>query len=1016
MRIVKPDWLRHDADKKKPTAIFSVDFSPDGARLATGGMDNKVRLWSTAAAAGREEDGPRLLSTLSAHSGAVMCVRFSHGGRQLATGADDMAVLVWERDTADDGIGGGNIAGAGNVETWRPVRRLAGHESDVCDVAWAPRNRFLATCGFDNNVFVWDGRTFERVAKLTAHSQFVKGLTFDPAGKYLATQSDDKTLRVWRTSDWQVQATVDAPFQDNIFSTYFRRPSWSPDGDCIAAANAANGKVPVAAVVERGSWAADKSFVGHHAAIEAVRFCPRVFRPPPGATTAAAAATTADDVDAASICATAAQDRSVAVWLTSQPVPLVVAPNLFSANVLDLAWHVPEPAAPEDDDDDGAAAAVALLAACSHDGSVALVEFQRRELGAPVPIADQEAMLARHGWIRSAHRAAPGTLHGLDYLYESDGGGGGDDDGSHIGIGDGRPQPMAESVTQLRLEERGPGDAAALPEGPAPMEAGLKPPPAEPAPAAKEQPAPGLPREERIAQIMDSLAADHPEKAAEAPADPAEQPMPVPVRTENGRRRVAPLFVRPLGGGGGQAQKRKPADQAAGDQRRDQGARPAVAAARERVAVDVAEPIESRVLATRHMVGGGAADAAPAVAAELGPQTLVHAQSVAAARVHLSVPAVVGQLALGHGGFSLVAHNGRTARVACSRAGQALWAAELPRAVVVLAASELVTAAALRDGSLHWLATASGARLGPPIAGEALPAHVVCRGRLCLLLDCVGQLSVWDALAGAATVARVSIAPLLYSARLAAEPEPEPEPDLNPNPDPNPNPAAAGANGGGDDEGAARRAPGPQLRAVGLSSGGAPVVRLSDGRAFAYSARLGAWACIADAGAFHQSEFCVHAGARHDGALEQIQAACAESRAAARAKRARPAAAGAAGAAGGASARHAATLEHLEHQLWAAHALHDDGDVVRFADLLARHLARSADAARAAHWLHALLGPPLARGLAPDAGEWQPALGGVPKRRLLQRMLPALAANRHLQALVAEYQAAVDALLAPPPQ
>ncbi|KAJ2872808.1 HIR complex subunit, partial [Coemansia asiatica] len=288
MRIIKPEWLRHDADKKKLTAIFSLDFHPDGTRLATAGMDNKIRLWSTPSitktttkttATATDTAEPRLLSTLTAHSGAVMCVRFSHNkGRYLASGADDMVVLIWEKDSE---VSTGNLTnlsgGPAPTETWHPLRRLTGHESDVCDIAWSPDNRYLATCGLDNVIFIWDARTFERIKKITGHSQFVKGLAFDPAGRFLASQSDDKTMKIWRTSDWGLHKTVSKPFEENIFSTYFRRPSWSPDGECIATANAANGKVPVAAIIGRDSWSADLSFVGHRAAIEAVRFNPRVF-------------------------------------------------------------------------------------------------------------------------------------------------------------------------------------------------------------------------------------------------------------------------------------------------------------------------------------------------------------------------------------------------------------------------------------------------------------------------------------------------------------------------------------------------------------------------------------------------------------------------------------------------------------------------------------------------------------------------------------------------------------------
>jgi hypothetical protein len=41
------------------------------------------------------------------------------------------------------------------------------------------------------------------------------------------------------------------------------KSSWSPDGAFIAASNAKNGPVFVAAVIEREGWSSEISFVGH---------------------------------------------------------------------------------------------------------------------------------------------------------------------------------------------------------------------------------------------------------------------------------------------------------------------------------------------------------------------------------------------------------------------------------------------------------------------------------------------------------------------------------------------------------------------------------------------------------------------------------------------------------------------------------------------------------------------------------------------------------------------------------
>ncbi|KAJ2866458.1 HIR complex subunit [Coemansia aciculifera] len=957
MRITKPEWLRHDGDKKKLSAIFSLDFHPDGTRLATSGMDNKIRLWNTQAISdttSKEQQQPKLLSTLSSHSGAVLCVRFSHGdGRYLASGADDMVVLIWERD---DSAIQGNLSSS--AESWRPMRRLTGHESDVCDLAWSPNNRYLATCGLDNSVLVWDGATFERVAKLTGHEQFVKGLTFDPAGKYLATQSDDKTMRIWRTSDWAQHAVVRRPFEDNMFSTYFRRPSWSPDGDCVAAANAANGKVPVAAVISRDEWTADLSFVGHRAAIEAVRFNPRVF-------------TQADSSSVACVCAAGGQDRGVSVWLTSQHMPIAAATHLFTGNLMDLAWHT----VASDSVDESSV--VAYLAACSYDGTVALLEFTQAELGRPISAQDQEAMLKKHGWIKRS-------------------------DDSDADAASKRPI-LVESVEQLRLEELGSVD-----------------------------------RDSRIAQIMDGCLLPSvantkeptPQKTADAP---------VPVLTKNGKKRVAPVFVRPLGGYAAQSsstnqqQQQQQQQQPEGNNIIGVGnsnivadapllPRPAPALV-DRVAVDAPIWIEARALGTRTIRASDEKEsnadvAITATVQPLGRQTLIHAQSISAARVHLSVPRVVAHvtctatttlavLAAYNQSAKRTANKALSASkiVSTAKLGAVMWTKHLTGgAVTLLAASDVVAAASCTDGTLHLFDSESGARLLPPIMCEAHLAHLRCVGKFCLALDCVGQLTVWDLDRVYAVVDRVSVAPLLYSAELIANNQPDDDED----------PALVKA--------PKRHKPSVALTAADVCPAtGSPIVCLSDGRSFTYHLQLRSWLCIGDPASYAGSEFAprppllastkgaqqaftptlrTRLGYIQETGWHQRNLSCK------RAEASEPE------GVVPVEKRRLITLDHLEHQLMSASAIDSPEDVQRYADILARHLARAGDKPRTEFWLRSLLGPALVKDPPPSSSlVWAPTLAGVPKRQLLGRVLPILATNRNLQSIVTEYSDALSKLL-----
>ncbi|MER6174018.1 hypothetical protein [Streptosporangium sp. NPDC001681] len=67
--------------------VYSVAFSPDGKTLATGSLDDTVRLWDMA--------GRKTIATLTGHTDAVTSVVFSPDGKTLATGSLDDTVRLW---------------------------------------------------------------------------------------------------------------------------------------------------------------------------------------------------------------------------------------------------------------------------------------------------------------------------------------------------------------------------------------------------------------------------------------------------------------------------------------------------------------------------------------------------------------------------------------------------------------------------------------------------------------------------------------------------------------------------------------------------------------------------------------------------------------------------------------------------------------------------------------------------------------------------------------------------------
>ena len=111
------------------SAAITVAFSSDGAQLAAGGRDGRVRVW-------RDGGRPR---TLGAMDGPVFSLAFSPDDRHLAASGADKTVRVYA------------VSGSG------PPQVLRGHADAVPSVAFTADGARLVSGGLDG-LRVWDWR------------------------------------------------------------------------------------------------------------------------------------------------------------------------------------------------------------------------------------------------------------------------------------------------------------------------------------------------------------------------------------------------------------------------------------------------------------------------------------------------------------------------------------------------------------------------------------------------------------------------------------------------------------------------------------------------------------------------------------------------------------------------------------------------------------------------------------------------------------------------------------------
>jgi WD40 repeat protein len=128
--------LKTSIENAHQNSVFSLQYSPDGKTLLSGGRDALLRAWDV-------ENNFQQATSLPAHLFTVNKIVFHPEGKIFATASRDKTIRIWE---------------SGTYELLKEINTLRNgcHTHSINSLYWSPYNDWLVSGSDDRTAIIWE--------------------------------------------------------------------------------------------------------------------------------------------------------------------------------------------------------------------------------------------------------------------------------------------------------------------------------------------------------------------------------------------------------------------------------------------------------------------------------------------------------------------------------------------------------------------------------------------------------------------------------------------------------------------------------------------------------------------------------------------------------------------------------------------------------------------------------------------------------------------------------------------